>query len=318
MRIIQKSLALLLLTGSLLAQTPDKTPSPKEIAIDGLLSERGAPSAMDAAIAKAKAAGVGPQAILEARLLYHVDRREDAALAAMLPDFLARDADFKIADSTIFSSREDWLAAVEYVRAIDALEKGDKAAFKNHITEAFWLSPRQGAAFAPHIERLRLDDAMKSVRVDFSKPFRSLTGSEPVALREILGKKKALILHFWSPASMDSAGSLPDYAIAAAELGSKGVAMVSLLPADAPDALLEDARKALAPLEPKPPGAWLIDRAEGPLFQEMRIRSMPVFVLVSKEGRVLYNGDPGDDALWEALARLDPALVRPAMEKEAD
>ena len=35
------------------------------------------------------------QAILEARFLYHVDRREDDAIAAMLPEFLKQQEHFK-------------------------------------------------------------------------------------------------------------------------------------------------------------------------------------------------------------------------------
>ena len=63
--------------------------------------------------------------------------------------------------------KEDWLAVIEYVQAIAALKKGDKAAFKTHITEAFWLSPRQASAFAPHIDRMRLEEAMRAVKIDF-------------------------------------------------------------------------------------------------------------------------------------------------------
>ena len=51
--------------------------------------------ALEAVIAAAKQAGIKEQAILEARFLYHVDRREDDAIAAMLPEFLKQQELFK-------------------------------------------------------------------------------------------------------------------------------------------------------------------------------------------------------------------------------
>ena len=43
------------------------------------------------------------------------------------------------------------------------------------------------------------------------------------------------------------------------------------------------------------------------------LTTLPVFVLVSNEGRVLFNGDPSDDGLWDALRKLDPLIMRPEM-----
>ena len=60
------------------------------------------------------------------------------------------------------------------------------------------------------------------------------------------------------------------------------------------------------------PGAWLIDRKESPLARDLRVQTMPAFILVSNEGRILFNGDPTDDGLWDALTKLDPKIIRPA------
>ena len=49
--------------------------SPRELALDNLLSERNSKKALDEAIAAAHQVGISNQAILEARFLYHVDRR---------------------------------------------------------------------------------------------------------------------------------------------------------------------------------------------------------------------------------------------------
>jgi hypothetical protein len=206
--------------------------------------------------------------------------------------------------------KEDWLAVVEYVHAIASLKKGDKDAFKSHITEAFWLSPRQASAFAPHIDRMRLEDAMQAVKIDFEIRFVALGGGDAVVLKNLVADRKAMLLHFWSPASKECEASLPDFLITAKALGEKGIAMVSLLPEDSPE-ILTSAREMIRPLGMNPPGAWLIDQKENPLARELRVQTLPVFVLVSNEGRVLFNGDPADDGLWDALKKIDPQIIRP-------
>ncbi len=292
------------------AQHRETAATARETALDNLLSERDSDKELAAAIEAAKKNGISEQAVLEARFLYHVDRREDDAIAAMLPEFLKQRDSFKLSDSAIFSVKEDWLAVIEYVQAIAALKKGDKDAFKSHIMEAFWLSPRQASAFAPQIDRLRLEEAMSQVRVDFESRLTPLPGGEAMALKSLMEGKKAMVLHFWTPASRECEDSLPDYAATANALADKGVAMVSILTQDEP-AVLTDARAMIRPFGAKPPGAWLVDSREKPLARDLRVQAMPVFVLVSNEGRVLFNGDPSEDALWDALKKVDPRIIRP-------
>lgn len=284
--------------------------SPREIALDNLLSERESEKALDTAIADARKNGISEQGILEARFLYHIDRREDDAIAAMLPEFLKQREIFKLEDSQIFSVKEDWLAVLEYVQAIDSLKKGDKTAFKSHIMEAFWLSPRQASAFAPHIDRLRLEEAMGTVKIDFTTKLIPLAAGDPVTLEKLAANKKVILLHFWSPLSRECETSMPDFITTAKALGEKGVAVVSLIPDDSPK-ILTAAREMIHPLGANPPGAWVIDSKENPLSRDLRVQGLPLFVLVSNEGKILFNGDPTDDAFWETLTKIDPQIARP-------
>ncbi len=286
--------------------------STKESALDRLLSERESSGAFQAAVEHAKKAGVTPQAILEARFLYHVDLQEDAAIAALLPDFIQQRELFKIEDSAIFSVKEDWLAVNEYVQAIAALKGGDKNSFKTHITEAFWLSPKQASAFAPHIDRMRLEDAMSSVKVDFEMKLLTVSRGDAVTLRTLMTDKKAMLFHFWSPASRECVASFPDYVMTAKALSAKGISMVSILPEQSPK-ILTEARALLAPLGPEAPGSWLIDHPENSIARDFRVQTMPLFVLVSSEGHILFNGDPTEDSLWDALKKINPEIRRPEM-----
>lgn len=303
---------------SLLAQNsePRESPlSPKQDAIEQLLSERESPEALHKAVAAARTAGVSEQAILEARFLFHVDRSEDKEIAALLPEFLARKETFKLTETEIFASVDDWLAVTEYVQALAALDKGDKDGFKRHITEAFWLSPKQGAAFAPHIDRIRLMDAMKAVRLDFEKTYKQMSAGKETTLGEILAGRKGLLLHFWSPWSRECEATISDFLITAEHLAGKDVAVASILP-ETSDKVIADANAMLQATGKKISGAWIVDTVKNPIVARLRVQSVPVVVLIAPDGSVLFNGHPADEDFWRTLQKINPAIERPEMRSE--
>jgi hypothetical protein len=286
--------------------------TPLQAAVERMLSERESPEALEEAIRGAREQGATDQAILEARFIFHVDRREDDQLAALAPEFVAQTDKFKLSDSEIFGIREDWLAAVEYVQAISALKKNDQADFKKHITEAFWLSPRQGVAFAPHIERLRLDEAMKKTRLDFTRTFTSLNGGK-LALSSIVENKKALLLHFWSPWSRECEASAVDFIVSAKELDEHGIAVVSILEEGTPEAI-SDTEEIFSTISKAPPGIWIRDSSKASLSRQLRIQNVPMMVLVGLDGKVLFNGHPAEKRLWEKLQAISPTIKRPPVD----
>jgi thiol-disulfide isomerase/thioredoxin len=282
----------------------------RDAALEKLLSERESPQELDRAIRDARAAGIGEQAILEARFLYYVDSQDDASIAAMLPEILKRRATFRLADSAIFSVEEDWLAVVEYVQSVAALAKGDKDAFKKHITEAFWLSPRQAAAFAPHIERLRLEETMRGLKIDLAIECAPVTAGAAASLKSLVDGKKALLLHFWSPWSHECEAAMPDFITTASMLADKGFAVASLVPAGA-KAMLDDAAATIASVAGAKASSWLVDPERGELARKLRVQNLPTMVIVAADGKVLLNGSPADPRLWQELNKIDATVVRP-------
>jgi hypothetical protein len=103
---------------------------------------------------------------------------------------------------------------------------------------------------------------------------------------------------------------MPDFVATAATLSHKGIAIASLLPDDS-GKLGTDARAMIQPFANKPCGAWLADSRSNPFGRELRIQNLPAMVLVSTEGRVLFNGDPTDDGFWETLRKIDGTIQRP-------
>lgn len=108
---------------------------------------------------------------------------------------------------------------------------------------------------------------------------------------------------------------MPDFKVTALELQKNGIAVASLISESTPDAL-GDAKTIANTLGNPPPGAWLVDREKDSLHRMLRIQSVPSMVLVSPEGRVIFNGHPSEDRLWTALAALAPDIRRPALKEE--
>jgi len=276
-----------------------------------LLMERESAEAFAEAVEHARKAGIGEQAILEARFLFHVDRGEDAAVAALAPEFLKRRDAFEPAESGIFATVEDWLAVTEYTQAVAALQKQDIGAFKKHITEAFWFSPRQADAFAPLIERQRLMEAIKDLRVDYNIRLSPLNGGDPAPLSRFNEGARATLLRFWSPWSGDCEATMPQFIATTIELAKHQVSVISILPEQSPE-IRADAVEMIRPLGPEPPGEWMIDRAREPLAGIMRVRTLPTMVLLDNAGAVLFHGHPSEPAFADAIIAVAPAMKLPA------
>jgi hypothetical protein len=289
--------------------------TPKQEVMEQLFSERESAEALEKAILSARELGIPEQAILESKFLFHVDRAEDAEIANMLPQLLKQSEHFKLSDSEIFGSKDDWLAIVEYVRAIVALQKGEKGAFKKHITEAFWLSPRQGVAFAPHIERLRLMDAMKEVKIDKERKHLHTLDGEKSSLGQLMADKKGTMLHFWSPWSPECEGTLADFFITAEHLTKNEIAVVSVLP-ETSVKVIADAKAMLVATNKNIPGHWIVDAEKSPLSTQLKIQSVPNVVLIDAAGKVIYNGHPSNEDFWNLLEKLNPEIKRPEMQEE--
>ena len=300
---------LLLLSPALKADEAGSEPSLRE-AVDHMLSERESKESLEKAIAEARRRGASEQSVLEARFLYSVDRRDDATIASLAPEFLERRDDFRLEDSEIFGVREDWLAVVEYAQAIACLERDDREGFKRHITEAFWLSPKQGAAFAPHIDRLRLTDAMKKLKLDFSTSLETLSG-EKTSLQTVVGERKALLLHFFSPWSRECEESLPDFDRLATSLDAAGIAVISIV-GEADAGTRTDTLAILDAHQGTEAGVWAMDSTSHPLTTSLRIQSAPTMVLAALDGSILFNGHPSEDQLWNDVSRIAPDFKRPA------
>ena len=265
---------------------------------------------LDQAIASARKSGIAEQAILEARFLFLVDQEDFAAVAALGPVLEKQKPLFRIDDSIIFSVAEEFFSIIEYCSALKALEKGDVERFKAHITEAFWLSPRQATAFAPHIDRLRRDQALARLRIDFDQSFTRQADGEKVALRVLARQSNHLVIHFWSPWSTESEEHLPDFLAMVKELNSHGIPVASVLIEPGKEALAE-AKKFRAAITSETSAGWIVDNSHESLARKLRVLELPTITVLKIDGSVLFSGHPSEKQLWSTLQTINPELSRP-------
>lgn len=264
------------------------------------------------ALAAAKQGGLPEQMLLEAQFLFLINENNLPALAALGPKLEKHLPSFSPDRTLIFAVKEDFESVLHYSKALDALLKKDTVLFKKHITEAFWLGPDHAAQFAPHIKKLRMENAMTRLVLDLERPFEDQReDTQKKSLSDLQGKAPALLIHFWSPWVQQSILTMPEFAKAAKPLLDNGIPVASFLITSTSESR-KDADQFLTTEGQNLPGAWLVDTAKSPLSSSLRVSTFPTVVLVNKKGGILFNGDPADPALWKELARINPKIKAPA------
>lgn len=307
----------IVLASSLVAQTqapdPDPAQATREDIVDDLMNAPD-PASLTKAIAAGKSAGLPEQMFLEAQFIYFVNQNDQSSLAEMAPLLEKHLPKYSSDDTMLFAVKEDYQSIVEYTKALAALGKKDLPLFKKHITEAFWLSPAHAVQFAPHIEEVRLQQAMKDVALDLTRTFENQkNGDSKTSLKDVLGDAPALVLHFWSPWVQPSMDAMPEIAIVSKLLLDNGLPVTSILLGGTAESR-QDAATYLATEGKDNPGKWLIDSTKNALASQLRIASFPTIVLVNQEGRILFNGDPVRREFWSALAKINPKITPPTID----
>lgn len=264
----------------------------------------------DTAYINAQQAGIHPQALLEARFLNLVDLGDNSAIANLAPELIKNQQSFNPNHSEVFVIKDDWAAIVHYAQALAALEKNDTQAFKRHITEAFWLSPRQAQAYGPHIEKLRREQAMRSIQLPLQQTLKSQEDQALTALAKHTAGSRAIILYFWNPMSQAIQLELPDFITTTKTCHENNISVLAILTGKYP-AMIDDAETIRKDDAAQAKCIWLIDSNKDSLSSLLWVRSLPTMIVASADGQVLFNGHPSDENFWKTLEKLSPGFQRP-------
>ena len=292
-----------------LAVSPLGAEVPQEV-LQRLFNPQATQEEFGKAVEEAAKAGAPKQFLAEAKLVWGLRHKDTAFLSKALPELEAAVSDFKKEDSAGLGSVEDFKGLISYIKALEASAKGDEAGLKQHITEAFWLSPDQGALFAETISFFRMQAKMAKITVDLKTPITD-SKAKATTLTEVLGKDKALLLDFWASWCGPCMQLMPELKKKSALLAKHGIVVAGMnTESEAATADKVRGEKGMQDV------VWLVEPQGKPFSELLGIDSIPRMVLLSPEGKVLFNGHPEDETLWTALKKIDAAIEPPPPAKE--
>jgi thiol-disulfide isomerase/thioredoxin len=289
------------------AQTPEESAAGAKALLQRLFAQETSAEELQALVKEANKAGIPRQQIIEAKLVWGLRHQDTAFLVKILPEVEILAASFDSANAALLPSAEAAQGFISYIKALKAGEAKDEAGFKNNILEAIWLNPQQAPVFLQSIEKFRRESKMESLVVDLKIPLTNSMG-EATTLHDQLGGKKALLLDFWASWCGPCMNLMPALKKKAEKLSAHGIVVAAMNKDDEnAESIAERIRKEQNATLP-----WLVEPPDRPYSKVFEIQSIPRMILLSPEGKVLFNGHPEDPALWAALKKIDASIEAPA------
>lgn len=256
---------------------------------------------------EANKAGVPRQQIIEAKLVWGLRHQEIPFLIKILPEVEILASSFDPASAAAIPNADTLKAFIAYIKAQKAAEAHDAEGFKKNILEAIWLGPQQAPVFLQAMEKYRLEAKMAALVIDLKIPLTTSAG-EATTLHDVLGGQKALLVDFWASWCGPCMALMPALKQKAEALSSHGIVVAAMNKDDErAEATAERIRQEQNAKLP-----WLVEPAERPFTNALEVATIPRMVLISPEGKVLFNGHPEDPELWVALKKIDPTIEPPA------
>ena len=285
----------------------DETVAGAKAMVQRLFSEEMSEAELQTLAKEANKAGVPRQQIIEAKLVWGLRHQDTPFLLKILPEIEILATSFDPALAAALPNIDAVKAFIAYIKALQAGESKDADGYKRNILEAIWLNPKQAAVFIQSIDKFQRETKMAELVIDLKTPLTTSMG-EATTLHDQLGGKKALLLDFWASWCGPCMNLMPALKKKAATLSTHGIVVAALNKddenAEATAERIRGEQNATLP--------WLVEPPERPYTKALEIDTIPRMILLSPEGKVLFNGHPEDPALWVALKKLDPAIAPPA------
>lgn len=265
----------------------------------------------DGIYAEALESGMTETQLLVPQLVNALSTRNFDLAEGLFPKLDAAEESLTSGEMQSFSTKSQFQGFVEISKAIVAFQKDDLEAFEAHAVVGFVKAPELISAFGVDqmMMQIRQSEAQAEMMRSMSVPMDMIVSNavgESKALSEWLGDDKALLIDFWASWCGPCIRLMPALKEKSDQLGAQGIAVVAMN-TDVADGQAETASK-VQEAQGMSGVTWLLDNGGGELSGMLQIDSIPRMVLISPEGKILYNGHPQDPSLGDALAKLGVRL----------
>jgi thiol-disulfide isomerase/thioredoxin len=289
------------------AAAADQAAAEGKALLQKLFTQESTEEELQALAKEANKAGVPRQQIIEAKLIWGLRHQNTAFLVKILPEVEILASNFDPSLAAALPNVDTAKSFISYIKAMKAGDAKDEEGFKHNLLEAIWLNPQQAAVFIQAIEKFRRETKMATLTADLKIPLTNSAG-EATTLSDQLGGKKALLLDFWASWCGPCMKLMPKLQEKAKLLSAHGIVVAAVnkddaTPESSAEATAERIRNELNTSIP-----WLVEPAERPYTKAFDLESIPRMVLLTPDGKVLFNGHPEDPALWTALKKIDPSI----------
>jgi hypothetical protein len=252
----------------------------------------------------ANLAGIPRQQILEARLLWGLKNEQDGYIIEMLSEIEVLAENFDLTDAAVMVSKDQIRSLACYARALKMKLDGKMEDFKASVLEALWLYPENGKLLLPLIERNRRLMDMDKISLDLYSPILTTSGVK-TNFNEILAGQKALLLFFWSTEVDLSTKWLIDLNAIEEHYKKSGIVLAGVN-VNGP-AKLATAEKLRNDNDVQ--CSWLQETPDLFWRKLLQIHTVPRWVLISPEGKVLFNGMMNEPRFASLLNQLNLGVL---------
>ncbi len=228
---------------------------------------------------------------LEARFFFGMKTRDWPFLYELIPTY-DNVVDKGIKGLLLMDERE-FVALGLCIKAKKALDEGDDASFEIYAKQAFWEDPR----IADLLEKWITQHRQAQLRVPLDVELLDLDGTK-ITLQKLMEGRKAVILDFWASWCGPCIGTFPELPAHAAAVDKKGVVWVGLNT----ESNIKIANKFAKQHNITSP--WLAEPSNRPYSKLLKVDSIPRTVMITPDGKIVFNGHPQDPSLDQAVDRL--------------
>jgi len=258
---------------------------------------------LETALKKAKSkSGATDQEILEGKILWALIHEEAGYFESVVSDPDKIMAAWKQSEALLIKKSSQLQGMAHFMSALKASDADDPATAQKELLQAIWLDPDM--AKERYVEKIKKIKPIEDV-IDMTRKIEAVDGKK-VTLAEYAKGNKALYIQIWATWCGPCVRLFPVLTSRAKNLPPQGVNVIALNSElgreKAGGGNLAKAKELKLGKNMQLP--WLIEPAGSPYTERLGIDSVPRAIIVTPDGKVLFNDHPMAASMSKVMAKL--------------